>query len=429
MACNPWQWYGPAQIASAAQAPQSAVEQSWPAVAQAMYDRGLWSEDDQIAAIGTIAIETASTFLPIHEYGSEADWAGYDGGPDYAGRGYPQLTHKYNYQAAGDAIGMNLVREKGGDPDLMLQVQPSALAFAWFYATHGVPSKDGSHYYSFTELADEPDYYWFRMGWCGSSAGSSRMTAIRAALLSSSSVSENRLYVPDIPDSVILQQNDWTCSVRSTYGALWSLQQKNLGPPVTYGDEGPNDVYAWMVPALCDANVGLHFADGHEIVSMLNAKGYRAYARYPALLSEAQSVAGTKAALLGGASWYHWVELNGVQPDGTLILENPAPGYKGIEDELRDSWRALGPMTVIVVEPGANAPVPPDPETEPEPEPPDDVESYEELQTLVGCSYHEQGNVIPALVAATQQLDPATVKAEVENVVSWLRANNPDPGR
>jgi hypothetical protein len=328
------------------------VSDNWPAIVREMQAVGIWSQDDAIACAGTIAIETASTFLPIHEYGSPPDWANYDGGAAYAGRGHAQLTHQYNYQSCGNVIGLDLV----GTPDLLLTTDPSAKSFAWFYSTHGVPSKDGSHYYTLQELADEGDYYWFRMAWSGGSRGSERMQAIRDNLLGAALPSADLVYIPDVPDSVVLQQNDWTCSVRSTYAALWAIHQVAGGPEPTYGDGGPNDVYAWMVPSICDSSVGLHAADGHELVSLLNSKGYPSTVIPSASLSDAQRVAGTTPALLGGASWYHWVMVRGVHPDGTLILENPAPGYKGIADELRDSWDALGPMTLITVNALAGAP-------------------------------------------------------------------------
>jgi hypothetical protein len=157
----------------------------------------------------------------------------------------------------------------------------------------------------------------------------------------------DRLYGPDVPDGVILQQNPWSCAVRSTYAALWAMAEQGQGEPVTYGDEGPRDVYEWMVPGIDDPSVGLHRADGSELVAMLRAHGYRADRMSPAPLSEAQARAGHQPLLIGGYAWQHWVYCRGVEADGMLILENPAPGFAGISDELRDSWDRLGPMTLV----------------------------------------------------------------------------------
>lgn len=161
----------------------------------------------------------------------------------------------------------------------------------------------------------------------------------------------DRLYGPDVPDSVVRQQNSWSCAVRSTYAALWSMAHQGEGKSVTYGDGGPNDVYDWMVPSIDDASAGLHRADGAELVAMLKSHGYQADRKYPASLADAQERAGKQPLLLGGIAWNHWVYCRGLEPDGTLILENPSPGFAGISDELRDSWARLGPMTIVWIDP------------------------------------------------------------------------------
>lgn len=61
-----------------------------------------------IGMIGTVAHETASQFAPIHEFFS-AHWNRYDGGPVFHGRGFIQLTHRYNYQKVGNELGLDLV--------------------------------------------------------------------------------------------------------------------------------------------------------------------------------------------------------------------------------------------------------------------------------------------------------------------------------
>lgn len=171
-----------------------------------------------------------------------------------------------------------------------------------------------------------------------------------ARILGAGQPSTDLVYGPDVPDSVVLQQNSWSCAVRSTYAALWAMAQMGHGEPVTYGDEGPRDVYDWMVPGIDDPSIGLHYADGHELVAMLQAHGYRADRSYPATLTQAQARAGQQPLLLGGYAWQHWVYCRGVEADGTLILENPSPGFAGISGELRDSWDRLGPMTLVWIE-------------------------------------------------------------------------------
>jgi hypothetical protein len=402
---DPYQWWTPQQIATAAQSPLANVKGNWPTLAHEMAKAGLWTQDDAIAAIGTVAIETAHTFLPIHEYGTPADWANYSGGSQYAGRGHPQLTHDYNYDACGKAIGLNLVLP-GGNPDLLLQTGPSAQAFSWYYSTHGVPSKDGTHYYTCQELAAEPDYYWFRVAWSGGSRGADEMAQIRAELLGATVPTDDRSYIDDVPDSVVLQYpEDWTCSIHSTAAVTYALEHVAGAPQASY-----DTVYGWMVPSICSSSLGLHAADGHELVALLLSKGYRAQAIYPAQLHDAQTLAGLYPLLIGGQAWYHWVMCKGVTAEGVLQLENPAPGYKGIYGELKDSWDRLGPMTVIAVEwPGGAQPGPQPPQPPGQP-------SYDELASLVGTAYADDGTIIPAL---------EKLKQDTQAIINFLRDNNP----
>ena len=54
----------------------------------------------------------------------------------YRGRGLIQLTGKLNYQACGDALGVDLV----SDPDLVSTPMYAALSAGWFWHTHHLNS-------------------------------------------------------------------------------------------------------------------------------------------------------------------------------------------------------------------------------------------------------------------------------------------------
>ncbi len=56
----------------------------------------------------TVKHEVANTYLPITEYGNTY-CPRYDGGCTYKGRGYVQLTHRYNYQKMSPVVGVDLV--------------------------------------------------------------------------------------------------------------------------------------------------------------------------------------------------------------------------------------------------------------------------------------------------------------------------------
>lgn len=170
---------------------------------------------------------------------------------------------------------------------------------------------------------------------------------------------DDLVYGPDVPDDVTLQRNNWTCAVRSTYVALYELAEKGLIEPVTYGDGGPRDVYDWLVPTYDDSGVGLHDHTGAGIVDALKTHGIDAQNAYPVTLADVQARAGRQPVLLGGDAWQHWVAVRGVEADETLILENPSPGWMGIQNELRDSFSQLGPMAMVWLDVPAPAPPPP----------------------------------------------------------------------
>ena len=109
------------------------------------------SEENKRALIATILVETASTFEPIHEFGSkeyfvknywehkstrealgnvvEADAV------DYCGKGFIQLTGRANYERCAKALNMPLMSQ----PGLLMLPGPSADACVWFWTVNGLP--------------------------------------------------------------------------------------------------------------------------------------------------------------------------------------------------------------------------------------------------------------------------------------------------
>lgn len=159
-----------------------------------------------------------------------------------------------------------------------------------------------------------------------------------------------------IPPEVIRQQTDWTCSVRSTYAALWAIDTLAGRTPLGY-----DEVYQAMVPKLADASVGLHRADGSELAVLLQARGLTVETVVGASLPRVQARAGKKLVLLGFSAWGpagHWVFCHGVSDDGVLQLANPAGTYQGIGDILRDTFPKLGSCTMLAIDIPTAAPVP-----------------------------------------------------------------------
>ena len=64
-------------------------------------------------------------------------------GPRYKGRGFIQVTGRANYQACGNALGVDLV----GSPELLERPDLACRSAAWFWQTHGL-----------NELADKGDF-------------------------------------------------------------------------------------------------------------------------------------------------------------------------------------------------------------------------------------------------------------------------------
>lgn len=125
---NPWEYWSAEEIATIAGVNYGNVIRYWPSLYETLQAHNIADKEIQAAAIGTIAIETASTFAPIEEFYS-SHWATYSGGPLYHGRGHIQLTHDYNYKKYGELLGFNLLDE----PWLALDPFVSALVLARYF--------------------------------------------------------------------------------------------------------------------------------------------------------------------------------------------------------------------------------------------------------------------------------------------------------
>jgi len=77
----------------------------------------------QIAnVLGQVEHETAFTYAEEIDGRSQAIRLGYEGGPDFFGRGYIQITHRANYQKFADILGIDLVNNRN------LATQPETAA-------------------------------------------------------------------------------------------------------------------------------------------------------------------------------------------------------------------------------------------------------------------------------------------------------------
>ena len=169
---DPWRWWSAETISAITQCPQASVEAAWPLIHAALDARGAASPASCAAAIGTIAIETASTFKPVREaFWMPESWraANLRYYPWY-GRGFIQLTWESNYQAASEAIGVDLL----ANPEEAMDPATAAEIFAWYWC---VARPDIPRY------ADQRNWSMVRRMVQGGSDGLGRLISIAEQLL------------------------------------------------------------------------------------------------------------------------------------------------------------------------------------------------------------------------------------------------------
>jgi putative chitinase len=125
--------------------PPEKVRVNLPLVIAALEKQGILTDECAIAAIATIAAETGN-FSPVKErggptylgnlYDSRTD-LGNQGPPDganFRGRGFVQITGRFNYTSYGKLLGIDLMN----DPDLALDPANAAAILAAFFHQRGI---------------------------------------------------------------------------------------------------------------------------------------------------------------------------------------------------------------------------------------------------------------------------------------------------
>ena len=167
------------EIVAATGCDRANTERYWPEVLAALAERDAASRASCIGAVATVAIETASTFAPINEYGGDDYFTRmYEGranlgndqpgdGARYHGRGFIQLTGRANYRTYGARLGVDLE----GQPDLALDATVASRIFADYWVARGIPA-----------ACERGDWESVRRGVQGGTAGLDRLLAIVRAL-------------------------------------------------------------------------------------------------------------------------------------------------------------------------------------------------------------------------------------------------------
>ncbi|MGH9780332.1 MAG: glycoside hydrolase family 19 protein, partial [Candidatus Acidiferrales bacterium] len=120
--------------------PLANVRANWPLVGAALDERQIYSPLSAVAAISTISVETG-TFRPIKERGGPTYLANlYENRKDlgnvnpgdgvrFCGRGFIQITGRWDYAHFGEEIGKDLI----SNPDLALDPATAAAVFAAYF--------------------------------------------------------------------------------------------------------------------------------------------------------------------------------------------------------------------------------------------------------------------------------------------------------
>lgn len=116
---------------------KESARKNLPLIARALEQEGVLTANVLSYALATIEHETAGTFEPIDEIKGEksARRLGYEGGTNYYGRGFIQLTHLRNYKAFGMRIGMG--DQLARNPDLASDPEVAAKILAAFFVDNG----------------------------------------------------------------------------------------------------------------------------------------------------------------------------------------------------------------------------------------------------------------------------------------------------
>lgn len=137
---------------------KEAARRNIPLVAEALQKEGILDSNVLAYALATIEHETDGTFEPIGEIQGaiSARRLGYEGGANYFGRGFIQITHLRNYKEIGERIGMgdNLVK----NPNLASMPQVAAKILAAFFKDNNVANLASNGYFVAARAPINPDY-------------------------------------------------------------------------------------------------------------------------------------------------------------------------------------------------------------------------------------------------------------------------------
>jgi len=135
----------PQTLSSATGAAPHRAEQWLYFIESAMQEFDINTPTRQAAFLAQIGYESGGLYWTVEIWGPTRAQLRYEGRADlgnvepgdgvkFKGRGLIQVTGRANYNAVGDAIGLNLLH----NPELLEERSMAARSAAWFWKTHGM---------------------------------------------------------------------------------------------------------------------------------------------------------------------------------------------------------------------------------------------------------------------------------------------------
>lgn len=137
---------------------KAAARENIPLIAEALDKEGILDSNVLAYALATIEHETDETFQPIEEIQGpiSARRLGYEGGTNFFGRGFIQITHLRNYREFGERIGLGDQLVK--NPELALNAEVSAKILAAFFKDNNVANLASNGNFVAARAPVNPDY-------------------------------------------------------------------------------------------------------------------------------------------------------------------------------------------------------------------------------------------------------------------------------
>lgn len=145
-------------VAGVPQKGKDAARKNIPFIATALAAEGILDSNVLAYALATVEHETDETFEPIGEIQGtvSARRLGYEGGANFYGRGFIQITHLRNYQKFGERIGLGNKLVK--NPELAKDPEIAAKILAAFFRDNNVANLASRGNFVAARRPINPDY-------------------------------------------------------------------------------------------------------------------------------------------------------------------------------------------------------------------------------------------------------------------------------